>query len=403
MKRGIFVMKNKHLTEDEREMIYEGLNKAMTFKEIGKWIGKDPSTVSKEVRKHLTLRPTTVKRFDDGGNPIPPPLCTLLLKPPYCCNGCRKKFSCRAFDHYYYDHTKAHADYRKKLSESREGVALNKEILWEANDIVSAGIKKGQHLYHIMQTNDIGYSKSSVYRHLKKGYLNCLPIDFPRVVKFRPRKKQPDTYVPDAVRKGRTYDDFTAYITENNITHWVEMDTVIGTIGGKCIMTFNFTICNFMFGILLPDKTASSASRAIRALKNKLYETHYTFGSLMPLIITDNGGEFACAPAIEKGLYGNLETRLFYCDPGKSWQKPRVEKSHTLFRDIVPKGESFDRFTQDTVDLIFSHVNSVCRKTLNGKTPYDMFTYMFDKNTASKLGVTYVRPENVIQSPLLLK
>ena len=195
-------MKNKHLTEKERQLIYEGLNCGKTFKEIGNRTGKDPSTISKEVKKHLTLRPTTVKHFDDGGNPIPPPLCTLLLKPPYCCNGCRKKFSCRAFDHYYYDYTKAHSDYRKTLSKSREGVALNRQILWDANDIVSNGIKKGQHLYHILQTNDIGYSKSSVYRHLKKGYLTCQPIDFPRVVRFRPRQKDKPVSVPNAVRKG---------------------------------------------------------------------------------------------------------------------------------------------------------------------------------------------------------
>jgi hypothetical protein len=37
----------------------------------------------------------------------------------------------------------------------------------------------------------------------------------------------------------------------------------------------------------------------------------------------------------------------------QSCQKPRVEKNHTLFRDIVPKGESFDCLTQDMVNLIF--------------------------------------------------
>ena len=396
-------MKNKHLTEKERQLIYEGLNCGKTFKEIGNRTGKDPSTISKEVKKHLTLRPTSVKRFDDGGNPIPPPLCTLLLKPPYCCNGCRKKFSCRAFDHYYYDYTKAHSDYRKTLSKSREGVALNRQILWDANDIVSNGIKKGQHLYHILQTNDIGYSKSSVYRHLKKGYLTCQPIDFPRVVRFRPRQKDKPVSVPNAVRKGRTYEDFLQYIQENNITNWVEIDTVIGSVGGKCIMTLNFNFCNFMTGILLPDRKAVSAAYAIRSLKRKLYEKGHSFGALIPLGLTDNGGEFSNVAAFEADLNGEQEMRLFFCDPGKAWQKPRVEKSHTLFRDIVPKGESFDDFTQNTVDLIFSNVNSVCRRVLNGKTPYDVFTFIYGRDVASLLGIKYIRPEDVIQSPLLLK
>ena len=54
-------------------------------------------------------------------------------------------------------------------------------------------------------------------------------------------------------------------------------------------------------------------------------------------------------------LKGEKEACLFFCDPMQSCQKAQIEKNHTLFRDIVPKGSSFDHFTQDTVNLIFSH------------------------------------------------
>jgi len=87
----------------------------------------------------------------------------------------------------------------------------------------------------------------------------------------------------------------------------------------------------------------------------------------------------------------------------QSSQKPRVEKNHTLFRDIVPKGESFDAFTQDTVNLIFSHINSVKRKSLNGKTPYEVFSFMFGENTASLMGISKIHSAEVMQSPKLLK
>lgn len=42
--------KNKHMTLDERIEIQECLNKGMTFKAIAQRIGKDPTTVSKEVK-----------------------------------------------------------------------------------------------------------------------------------------------------------------------------------------------------------------------------------------------------------------------------------------------------------------------------------------------------------------
>jgi len=126
------------------------------------------------------------------------------------------------------------------------------------------------------------------------------------------------------------------------------------------------------------------------------------FGDIFPVLLTDNGGEFADVFSIENDLNGAKESALFFCDPYKSCQKPRVEKNHTLFRDIVPKGKSFDGFSQDTVNLIFSHVNSVKRKSLNGKTPYEIFTFAYGKKVAHALGIKPVAPDKVMQSPKLL-
>ena len=168
-------------------------------------------------------------------------------------------------------------------------------------------------------------------------------------------------------------------------------------------MTFDFTDCNFMFGLLLENKTAAEAASKIRILKEKLYAEGVCFGDVIPLLLTDNGGEFANVSAFIADANGEIETELFFCDPMQSCQKAKVEKNHTLFRDIVPKGESFDHFTQDTVNLIFSHVNSVKRKRFNGKTPFEMFSFLFGEHTARLLGITEVPANNVVQSPKLLK
>ena len=45
--------KYKHLTENERLEIQQCLDHGMTFKAIGKRVGKDQTTISKEVKKHL--------------------------------------------------------------------------------------------------------------------------------------------------------------------------------------------------------------------------------------------------------------------------------------------------------------------------------------------------------------
>ena len=69
----------------------------------------------------------------------------------------------------------------------------------------------------------------------------------------------------------------------------------------------------------------------------------------------------------------------------------------------MPTGSSFDNFTQETVNLIFSHMNAVKRKQFNGKSAYDLFSFTYSAELANALGISFIDPKNVIQSPLLLK
>ncbi len=190
--------------------------------------------------------------------------------------------------------------------------------------------------------------KATVYRHINKQYYSIGRIDLPRAVKFKPRKTKSGESVPKAVKKNRTYEDFLEFCNQNpNVPH-IEIDTVIGRI-------------------------------------------------------TDNGGEFSNVLCFELDCEGNKETSVFFCHPYSSCEKGKIEKNHTLFRDIVPKGKSFDKFTQETVNLIFSHVNAVKREIFNGKSPYELFTFSYSEELASLFGISYVAPEDVVQSPKLLK
>lgn len=398
-------MKNphyQHLTIEQRIEIQQCLAHSMSFKDIGKRIGKDQTTVSREVKRHIVIRRTTVARTTKDGAPKNEP-CEFLLKAPFVCNPCKHFHRICSFDKHVYSAKDAQKAYESDLRTSREGIPLNKEAFYENDRIITDGIRNGQHLYHIMQTHDLGVSIPTVYRHLKKGYLSVSAIELPRVVKFKPRAHAYAPYVPKASKTGRTYADFLRFREEMGCTAWVEMDTVIGRVGGKVILTFDFTFCNFMIGFLLPDKSATSVSAAILALKKHLDDHGIPFGTVFPIILTDNGGEFSDFAAIENDLCGNKETHLFYCDPSQSSQKPHVEKNHTLFRDVVPQGSTFDELTQDTVSLIFSHVNSVKRKTLNGRTPYQLLAFMYGDDLSGLLGIEDIPAERVVQSPLLLK
>lgn len=389
--------KNKHLTMEDRKEIEECLARKMTFKAIGKLIQKDPTTVSYEVKHHRQAHRNSFTSEETT--------CPNLLKFPFVCNGCEKKHSASChFVRYYYRSNTAQSEYKTLLTEAREGTPLNKEEFYETDRIITSGLKKGQHIYHIMANSpQITCSKSTVYRHFQKGYYSASVLDLPRAVKFKVRKTRKADYVPSGVKIGRSYDDFLDYMDKNHLERHVELDTVIGRIGGKVIMTVHFSSCNFMVGLLMDNKSSVEGAMKFSSLKSSLRDAGISIPTLFDVLLCDNGGEFADVFSFENDNNGVREIPLFFCDPMRSSQKPQIEKNHTLFRDIVPKGSSFDDFSQNTVNLIFSHVNSVSRSIYGGKTPFDMFSFLYEERIASLMGISRIAPDRVIQSPKLLK
>ena len=331
-------------------------------------------------------------------------ICPLLLKAPFVCNGCEKRnHSNCPYARRIYTARIAQQEYETVLKESREGIPLNKESFYETERIISDAVRSGQHIYHAICANNLAVSKSSVYRYIQQGYYTISKIDLPRAVKFKPRSAPRPLSVPKGVRLGRTYADFLTFCAENPSVSIVEMDTVIGRAGGKVIMTFQFVNVDFMFGILMENKTAAEAGTRIQMLKEKMRDAEISFGDIFPVLLTDNGGEFSHVHAFEDDLSGQKETSVFFCDPNSPFQKPHVENNHELFRSIVPGGTSFDDFTQETVNLIFSHINGVKRKQFNGKSAFEMFSFTYSEKLSEILGVSYVAPQKVVQSPALLR
>ena len=383
--------KHKHLTLSDRNDIQLGLERGETFKAIGQSILKDPTTVSKEVKRNKQIR-------DSTSNNLP---CPLLDKAPFVCNGCPKRRQNCGFKKIFYLAKQAQKQYEQTLVESREGTPLNSKTFWDMDKVISEGVKKGQHIYHILKTHNLDVSSSTVYRHIRKGYLSIAPIDLARAVKFKERRKSKLPSIPKEAKKGRSYEDFQNYLALNQLDSWLEIDTVMGRMGGKVLLTFNLSFCNFIFARLLDNKTALEVTKHLYDIKNTLYEADKDFFQLFPVILTDNGGEFARVNDIEMDIRG--EIKLFFCDPNRSDQKGRIEKNHTLIRDILPKGTSFDNLTQEDINLVCSHVNSVKRAALNGKSAYELFAFTYGEEIPKLLGISKIPAEDVCQSSKLLQ
>ena len=58
--------------------------------------------------------------------------------------------------------------------------------------------------------------------------------------------------------------------------------------------------------------------------------------------------------------------------------------------------------TQKDIDLMFSHINSVPRESLGGKTPYEAFCFFYGEDILKKLNIQKIEKDIVTLQPYLL-
>ena len=215
--------------------------------------------------------------------------------------------------------------------------------------------------------------------------------------------KKPELKIDRGCRIGRNYQDFQKFIKDNPELPIVQMDSVIGTKGGKVLLTLHFVNTSFMLAFLRDANTSQSVINIFdilyRGLGRKMFE------KLFPVILTDNGSEFSNPKSIEFGPEQKdiRRTSIFYCDPSSPYQKGAIEVNHELIRRIIPKGSSLDELTQKDISLMMNHINSYKRKKLNNRTPYEAFSFYYGEEVLNKFGCIPVAAENVILKPRLLK
>jgi len=425
----------KHLTDSERLKIEQWLKEKVSITQIGKWLGRDTSTISREVRKHglpsdkyapyrahnrCVKRSECQRRYlcDDRPNctkrcalcnlcnelceEYEEQICYKLCEPPYVCNGCIDERHCVLRKRYYL-HKQAHEAYREMLVESRVGANISEDELLTLDEMVSPLVRRGQSVHHIVANNpdQFNVSEKSIYRYVAGGLLHARNIDMPRVCRIRPRNTKPlEHKVDSGCRIGRTYTEFAQFMATENVPV-VEMDSVIGRIGGKVLLTLMFKSCDFMLAFLRDHNT----SQSVIDIFNSLYESLGTdrFKTLFPVILTDNGSEFSNPNVLEFDAAGNRRTRIFYCNPHAAFQKPNVELNHEFIRRVLPKGTSFDCLTQENVNLMMSHINSYSREKLNDKSPLELFGFLYGFDVVTKLGIHKIPANEILLKPALLK
>lgn len=425
----------KHLTIEDRIYIQNELDKGTSFKDIARFLCKDPTTISKEVKARrasdwfhkgtfLNAKNFCTKRFrckkTNACNKIllcgvkcascptcnqtrpdfQKERCCRLDRAPYVCNGCSKKINhCTIAHKYTYNARFADRKYRECLKDSRSGIAMTRQELHKKDKIITPLIDQGQSPYQIVANHpELNLSVRSVYNYLDMGLLTARNVDLKRKVKFKPRKVHKSQISDRRVFNGRTYADFQQLHLES----FVEMDTVHSAVGSsKTLLTFFFTREKLFLAFLMNRNTEGSVRLVLDRLE-KRFGT-FDFLTLFEYILTDRGAEFGDPDSLETGVTGIQRTNIYYCDPMRSGQKGGIEQAHTMLRMILPKRTTFEFLTQWDVNLITSHINSTPRESLNGRTPYDVALEAFGEDVLKAFQLRRIDPDKVVLTPKLIR
>lgn len=418
--------KNLHLTVQERIIIEKGIENGSTKAAIALTIGKDKSTVGKEIKKHRELVHKSSYKINcanmkncshnhvcDNCADFKPFTCNRRDRSPGACNGCSKYTHCR-YDKYRYKADFSHKKYREDLVDSRTGINMPYEECKAMVDIIVPLIKAGHSPYHIVTNHpELNISEKTLYNYIENGIFRefgLLDIDLRIKTKRKITKKASNKYKKREDKKylnGRTYDDFINYTAENKNLSVVEMDTVYNNGStGPFMQTFKFLDYSFMFIVYQEEKTAKSMVEGVDLLEKILGED--LFSEEVAIIKTDRGSEFCDAEGFEKEENESRRTRIFYCDPMASGQKGSLENNHKEIRYICPKENDLKDLglnSQEKANLIVSHINSQSKEHLKGKSPLEVMEFM---NPAlyqkfKDFGIERINKDNIVLKPYLLK
>lgn len=435
----------KQLTLKERKQIEEGLDRGDSFREIARATGRDPSTISREVRENRAVRSFKPRKAAcrdrdwckrvgvcsecvregaycagcdarDCRDACPAYAgqvsCERMGRAPWVCNGCRRnRYGCNRPNRHVYSAKVAQEASAERRSESRRGIDMDPGRAEVALSHIKDGLSRGLSPYEIsvLYSDVVGVSQSTIYRWTDAGYGGLTNIELERKVGFRPRRRKAPRKSTSHSPK-RSHDEFEKLPDELKGAR-TELDSVIGRSADRqAVLTLYNLPCHVQLGLLVAAHDCESAKRALGDVKSVMPER--MFARWMRVGLTDNGDEFADEDGIgrllgEEAVGGELEVHLYYCDPRQSQQKAGCEKNHTEIRQLLEKGKFvFDELVPADMAVLMSHANSNPRASLGGKSPIQMLRFVYGDDDADALldalGIREVGRDELMLKPEIL-
>lgn len=325
-------MNYKHFSIEEREKIQEMLWQKSSIRNIATALDRNPSSVSKEIRKNLL----------SGHKSYISRLAHKRALKKRKSRGRQDRLKNQRIRDYVVNHLK------EKWSPEQIAGTIQSEI----NQTIS---HEAIYQYIYAQVRRDGYG------FLKPGAEDLRP--------YLRRKRKRRT--PKGARKcqrikpeGVSIDNrpFIVDLRER-IGDW-ESDTVESRDYKPGINTLVERKTGLALITKLIDKTSQSTLTAISSRLNALPQT------TKQTITFDNGSENSRWQELEQ----KAKVKTFFAHPYHSWERGTNENTNGLIRDYFPKGTDFTKVSNQEIAFVEYSLNTRPRKRLGFKTPLEVFS-----------------------------
>lgn len=308
----------KHLSEEERFLIYKYLKQDKTVTEIARILNRNKGTISREIAKNST----EVLYLPDTANRI------AKTRRRHC-----------------------HPKPRMSDEHLRKYVLLKLEKGWSP-ELIEGRLRKKfgktiinhETIYKFIYESELG-KQHKLYEYLRNGK--------------KRRTKQKGRHTKKSLIPNRIWIDERCD-EANNRTEFGHLETDSVHYPNKdAVNTTADRMSRFVFFTKLEGRDALSTSKAlIERLHNVSIKS----------ITTDNGTENTKHEIVTK----KLGVPFYFCHPYHSWEKGSVEQINGLLRRYLPRKTNLKNVTQQDLDDIAHELNTRPRKCLGYSTPCEV-------------------------------
>ncbi|MDN3651667.1 IS30 family transposase [Thalassotalea ponticola] len=312
----------------EREEISRGLASNLSFRAIARKLGRAPSTISREVRRHGGLKQYRANKADAAAweNAKRPKPCKLSGNKALCSIIARKMKAAWS--------PQQISGWLKRKYPDNEEFHVSHETIYKTLYIQTRGALKKELQKHLRTQRAVRRSKSATLKGKGLGKIkDAIPIS------ERPASVE-DRAVPG---------------------HW-EGDLIQGS-HNSYIVTLVERHSRYVMLAKIPNNKTSTVIKALikqaQKLPMELYKSlTWDLGSEL-----SNHKEFTLATDI----------KVYFCDPKSPWQRGSNENTNRLLRQYFPKGTDLGVHSQLRLNQVARQLNERPRKTLEYETPAERF------------------------------